>query len=73
VSLTEGIKFVFFNNKTVLELLPLDMVASFWWSYSTLTHLAQDILKVGTGRIWVLRAAPVAPFDNDYHSLYSFE
>jgi hypothetical protein len=44
-SLTEGIKFVF-NNKTVLGAITLDMVAVlFWWSYSTLTHLAQDILK----------------------------
>jgi hypothetical protein len=45
-SLTEGIKFVF-NNKTVLGAITLDMVAVLWWSYSTLTHLAQDILKVG--------------------------
>jgi hypothetical protein len=34
----------------------------FWWSYSTLTHLCPRHIKSRTGRIWVLRAAPVAPF-----------
>jgi MFS family permease len=57
-SLKEGIKFVF-NNKTILGVLSLDMVAVlFGGAVALLPVFAQDILKVGPEGFGVLRAAP---------------
>ncbi|MDA6072700.1 MFS transporter [Flavobacterium sp. AC] len=57
-SLKEGIKFVF-NNKTILGVLSLDMVAVlFGGAVALLPIFAQDILKVGPEGFGVLRAAP---------------
>lgn len=57
-SLREGIKFVF-NNKTILGVLSLDMVAVlFGGAVALLPVFAQDILKVGPEGFGVLRAAP---------------
>jgi MFS family permease len=57
-SLKEGIKFVF-NNKTILGVLSLDMVAVlFGGAVALLPIFAQDILKVGPEGFGILRAAP---------------
>ena len=57
-SLKEGLKFVF-NNKTILGVLSLDMVAVlFGGAVALLPVFAQDILKVGPEGFGVLRAAP---------------
>lgn len=57
-SLKEGLKFVF-NNKTILGVLTLDMVAVlFGGAVALLPVFAQDILKVGPEGFGVLRAAP---------------
>jgi len=57
-SLREGIKFVF-NNKTILGVLSLDMVAVlFGGAVALLPVFAQDILKVGPEGFGILRAAP---------------
>ncbi|EJL65011.1 MFS transporter [Flavobacterium sp. CF136] len=57
-SLKEGIKFVF-NNKTILGVLSLDMVAVlFGGAVALLPVFAQDILKVGPEGFGILRAAP---------------
>lgn len=57
-SLKEGIKFVF-NNKTILGVLSLDMVAVlFGGAVALLPVFAQDILKVGPEGFGVLRTAP---------------
>ena len=57
-SLREGLKFVF-NNKTILGVLSLDMVAVlFGGAVALLPVFAQDILKVGPEGFGVLRAAP---------------
>ncbi|PAM92503.1 MFS transporter [Flavobacterium sp. IR1] len=57
-SLKEGLKFVF-NNKTILGVLSLDMVAVlFGGAVALLPIFAQDILKVGPQGFGILRAAP---------------
>ena len=57
-SLKEGLKFVF-NNKTILGVLSLDMVAVlFGGAVALLPNFAQDILKVGPQGFGILRAAP---------------
>ncbi|MDR7209713.1 MFS transporter [Flavobacterium piscis] len=57
-SLKEGLKFVF-NNKTILGVLSLDMVAVlFGGAVALLPIFAQDILKVGPEGFGILRAAP---------------
>ncbi|MCD0475122.1 MFS transporter [Flavobacterium sp. EDS] len=57
-SLKEGIRFVF-NNKTILGVLSLDMVAVlFGGAVALLPIFAQDILKVGPEGFGILRAAP---------------
>ena len=57
-SLKEGLKFVF-NNKTILGVLSLDMVAVlFGGAVALLPVYAQDILKVGPEGFGILRAAP---------------
>lgn len=57
-SLKEGLKFVF-NNRTILGVLSLDMVAVlFGGAVALLPVYAQDILKVGPEGFGVLRAAP---------------
>jgi MFS family permease len=57
-SLKEGLTFVF-NNKTILGVLSLDMVAVlFGGAVALLPVFAQDILKVGPEGFGILRAAP---------------
>jgi hypothetical protein len=71
-SLTEGIKFVF-NNKTILGAITLDMVFCSFGGAIVATNFAQDILKVGTRRIWFLRAAPAVGALTMIITAYSLE
>ena len=65
-SLTEGIRFVF-KTKAILGALTLDMVAVlFGGAVALLPVFAQDILKVGTSRVWDIKSCPCGRSIHNY-------